>query len=287
MLFGSSGIRRSYDGDLVTLAMQVGKAVGSHAETVILGRDTRTTGQTVAAAFMAGAAFEGARIINGGIAPTPTVAYNARDFEAACMITASHNPEQYNGLKLFNPDGSSFTRERQDEIENEIEKPLVSDWKSQGTLISSDIVGRHADAISDQINIKDGLKIVIDCGNGAGSVITPNLLSKMGVATITLNANTSGVFSRPSEPLPENMPYLPSMIRKTGSSGAVVHDGDADRMMAYDNNGKFLPGDLLLILFAKYLDAKRVVTTYDTSMAIEEVAEVRRTPVGEDRKSVV
>ena len=281
MLFGSSGIRRNYDGDLVTLAMQVGKVVGHEADTIILGRDTRTTGQVISAAFMAGAAYEGARIINGGIAPTPTVAYNARDFDVACMITASHNPEKYNGLKLFNPDGSSFTSEHQEEIETEIVNPLTSDWKNQGTLILSDIVKKHADAISDQIRLKDELRVVIDCGNGAGSVITPNLLSQMGIKTTTLNANTSGVFSRPSEPLPENMLYIPSIIKKTGSSGAVVHDGDADRMMAYDNNGNFIPGDLLLILFAKYLDAKHVVTTYDASMAIEEIAEVRRTPVGD------
>jgi len=281
MLFGSSGIRRNYDGDLVTLAMQVGKVVGHEADTIILGRDTRTTGQVISAAFMAGAAYEGARIINGGIAPTPTVAYNARDFDVACMITASHNPEKYNGLKLFNPDGSSFSSEHQEEIEIEIVNPLTSDWKNQGTLILSDIVKKHADAISDQIHLKDELRVVIDCGNGAGSVITPNLLSQMGIKTTTLNANTSGVFSRPSEPLPENMLYIPSIIKKTGSSGAVVHDGDADRMMAYDNNGNFIPGDLLLILFAKYLDAKHVVTTYDASMAIEEIAEVRRTPVGD------
>lgn len=284
MLFGSSGIRRRYDGDLVTLAMQVGKAVASDAKTVITGRDTRTTGEVIAAAFMAGAASEGARVINGGIVPTPTIAYNARNADNACMVTASHNPEPYNGLKLFNPDGSSFTRNHQEKIEKEIQEIAAKpgrDWKRQGTIEISHIIKEHESAISSRVRIKDGLRMVIDCGNGAGSVITPTLLREMGVITNALNADTSGVFSRQSEPLPENMSYIPSIIKKTGSSGAVVHDGDADRMMAYDNNGNFIPGDVLLILFAKYLDAKRVVTTYDASMAIDEVAEVRRTPVGD------
>ena len=284
MLFGSSGIRRRYDGDLVTLAMQVGKVVASDAKTVITGRDTRTTGEVIAAAFMAGAASEGARVINGGIVPTPTIAYNARNADNACMVTASHNPEPYNGLKLFNPDGSSFTRIHQEKIEKEIQEIADKpgrDWKRQGTIEISHIVKEHEAAISSRVRIKDGLRMVIDCGNGAGSVITPTLLREMGVITNALNADISGVFSRQSEPLHENMSYIPSIIKKTGSSGAVVHDGDADRMMAYDNNGNFIPGDVLLILFAKYLDAKRVVTTYDASMAIDEVAEVRRTPVGD------
>ena len=284
MLFGSSGIRRRYDGDLVTLAMQVGKVVASDAKTVITGRDTRTTGEVIAAAFMAGAASEGARVINGGIVPTPTIAYNARNADNACMVTASHNPEPYNGLKLFNPDGSSFTRIHQEKIEKEIQEIADKpgrDWKRQGTIEISHIVKEHEAAISSRVRIKDGLRMVIDCGNGAGSVITPTLLREMGVITNALNADISGVFSRQSEPLPENLSYIPSIIKKTGSSGAVVHDGDADRMMAYDNNGNFIPGDVLLILFAKYLDAKRVVTTYDASMAIDEVAEVRRTPVGD------
>jgi len=281
MLFGSSGIRRRYDETLIGLALQVGKAVGAKASRVTIGRDTRLTGQLMSAAFCAGALGAGARIYDGGIAPTPSVAYSGRKTDAACMITASHNPEPYNGMKLFNPDGSSFSAAQQQEVEETLADIPWGDWKKQGTSTRSYPVKEHSNAIASKIQVKEGLKVLVDCGNGAGSVITPGLLSMMGTKTYAVNANISGTFSRPSEPLPEHLPYIPSLIARTGSECAVIHDGDADRMMAFDRNGKFIQGDTLLILFAKYLGAKQVVTTYDASMAIEEVAEVRRTPVGD------
>lgn len=281
MLFGSSGIRRRYDNDLISLALQVGKAVGYTADRVLIGRDTRTTGPLLSAAFTAGVLSSGSKVLDGGIAPTPSVAYGGRNADAACVITASHNPEPYNGLKLFSPDGSSFSAKQQKEIEGILEDVRWGDWKQQGNITPSYPVEQHATAIAQKIQIKEDLKVLVDCGNGAGSVITPHLLSRMGAKPIAINANVSGVFARPSEPLPEHLTYIPKLVRKTESACAVVHDGDADRMMAFDGSGTFIPGDTLLILFAKYLGAKQVVTTYDASMAIEEVAEVRRTPVGD------
>lgn len=281
MLFGSSGIRRRYDDTLIGLALQVGKAVGAKASRVVIGRDTRTTGPLISAAFRAGALAAGAKVYDGGIAPTPSVAFSGSNTDAACMVTASHNPEPYNGLKLFNPDGSSFSAIQQKEIEETLVDIPWADWKKQGTCIPSYPAEEHSTAIAGKIQIREGLKVLVDCGNGAGSVITPRMLSRMGAHTLAVNANVAGNFSRPSEPLPEHLPYIPSLIKKSGAACAVIHDGDADRMMAFDKNGTFIPGDTLLILFAKYLGAKQVVTTYDASMAIEEVAEVRRTPVGD------
>ncbi|NLV27527.1 MAG: phosphopentomutase/phosphoglucosamine mutase [Methanomicrobiales archaeon] len=281
MLFGSSGIRRKYDDNLISLALRVGKAVGSKNRRIVMGHDTRTTGPLLSSAFCAGACATGATVFNGGIAPTPTVAYAGRCTDAACMITASHNPEPYNGMKLFNPDGSSFSSKQQKEIEDTIDDIPWENWKQQGILSSTQAIEEHASAIAKKIHIKEDLKVINDCGNGAGSVITPHLLTRMGAKTIAVNANISGHFARPSEPLPEHLLYIPPLIKKSEATCAVVHDGDADRMMAFDKNGTYISGDTLLILFAKYLDAKQVVTTYDTSMAIEEVAEVRRTPVGD------
>lgn len=281
MLFGSSGIRRRFDNDLISLALQTGKAVGSKAGQVIIGRDTRTTGPLLVSAFCAGVCAVGGTVLEGGIAPTPTIAYAGRKTDAACMITASHNPEPYNGMKLFNPDGSSFSGFQQKEIEESISDIPWNDWKKQGNIRSINAITQHESAIAEKITIKEGLKVLVDCGNGAGSVITPRLLSSMGAKTIAVNANISGLFARPSEPLPEHLYYIPSLLQKTESKCAVIHDGDADRMMAFDGKGAFISGDTLLILFARYLGAKQVVTTYDASMAIEEVADVRRTPVGD------
>ncbi|HWQ63169.1 MAG TPA: phosphopentomutase/phosphoglucosamine mutase [Methanospirillum sp.] len=281
MLFGSSGIRRLYDQDLLSLAMQVGMAVGGRADQVLVGMDSRTTGPALSSSFIAGICSTGAKALQGGIAPTPSIAYCCRSFQAACMVTASHNPEPYNGLKLFNPDGSSFQALQQDEIEDAISDIRVADWLSQGEVMKYDPLTPHRDAILNEIDVKKDLPVILDCGNGAGSVLTPHLLSDAGASVTAVNANPSGTFSRPSEPLVENLPYLTALMKKVNARCAVVHDGDADRMMAFDNTGTYIPGDLLLILFAKYLGSKRVVTTYDASMAVEEIAEVRRTPVGD------
>jgi phosphoglucosamine mutase len=112
-------------------------------------------------------------------------------------------------------------------------------------------------------------------------VLTPDLLATAGAKIHCINCNPSGHFARPSEPLKENLGHVGEMVKKTGSTCAVVHDGDADRMMAFDNKGRYIDGDHLLMLFTRYLDAKRVVTTSDASMIIEDIAEVRRTPVGD------
>jgi phosphoglucosamine mutase len=281
MLFGSSGIRRLYDQDLLRLALQVGQAVASKADSVLVGRDCRTTGPALSGSFIAGVCCAGTEVLSGGIAPTPSIAYSCRAVQAGCMVTASHNPERYNGLKLFNSDGSSFNALQQEEIEETLSSLSPAEWLHQGEVKGYDPLTPHREEILKKVEIREDLPVILDCGNGAGCVLTPQLLCDAGASVTAVNANPSGWFSRPSEPLSEHLPYIPALIKKTKARCAVVHDGDADRMMAFDNTGTYIPGDLLLILFAKYLGAKRVVTTYDASMAIDEVAEVRRTPVGD------
>jgi phosphoglucosamine mutase len=197
------------------------------------------------------------------------------------MITASHNPEEYNGLKLFNRDGSSFTQAQQSVMEELIKIRHWTDWQHQGNELAIDALTPHKNAILDLVDIGAGTTVVVDCGNGAGCVLTPDLLEEAGAKTTCINCNPSGYFARPSEPLKENVGYVGELVKRTESVCAVVHDGDADRMMAFDNKGRYIDGDHLLMLFARYLDAKYVVTTSDASMIIEEISEVRRTPVGD------
>ncbi|WOF16599.1 phosphopentomutase/phosphoglucosamine mutase [Methanoplanus sp. FWC-SCC4] len=281
MLFGSSGIRRIFDEDLLKLSVSVGIAVAKNNKSVVVGRDARTTGNLLMQGFMAGAMYAGADVINGGIAPTPTVAYAAKTSDAGCCITASHNPEEYNGIKLINPDGSAFTKNQQKEIGDLLNDPDTSDWQLQGDVSVKDIISGHKKAILEKISIKSGTDMVVDCGGGAGCMITPGLLKEAGVKTNCINCHISGKFPRPSEPLEKNLHYIPAMIKKTKSAGAIIHDGDADRFMAFDEKGRYIGGDHMLMLFSEYLGAKRVVTTADASMAIEEIADVHRTPVGD------
>ena len=281
MLFGSSGIRKLFAQELLSLGPLVGAAVSVDAKRIVLATDTRTSRSTLSDAILSGLISGGAEVSFGGIAPTPSVALAAGQADAGVMITASHNPENYNGYKLFRPDGSSYTVSQQEEIERRVAEPVYAAWDKQGTVSPVDIITPHKEKIHAEITVPENMTVVVDCGNGAGGQITPDVLGADGAKVIPVNCDPSGKFARPSEPLEKNLLHIPELIRKTGASCAVVNDGDADRMMAFDNLGRYVDGDSLLALFAKYLDAKQVVTTVDASMSIEEVAEVHRTPVGD------
>ena len=281
MLFGSSGIRKLFAQELLSLGPLVGAAVASNAKRVVLATDSRTSRNTLSDVILSGLISGGAEVLFGGIAPTPSVALAAGKADAGVMITASHNPENYNGYKLFRPDGSSYTVAQQEEIERRIAEPVYAAWDKQGSVSSVDIITPHKEKILAEISVPENMTVVVDCGNGAGGQITPDVIGADGAKVIPVNCDPSGKFARPSEPLEKNLLHIPELIRKTGASCAVVNDGDADRMMAFDNRGRYVDGDQLLALFAKYLDAKQVVTTVDASMAVEEVAEVHRTPVGD------
>jgi phosphoglucosamine mutase len=281
MLFGSSGIRRKFDQNLMDTALKVGSALASGSSEILIGMDTRTTSPLLGHLVVSGILGSGGNAYVTGIAPTPTVAFSARTVKAGCMITASHNPEEYNGLKLFNPDGSSFTQFQQGKMEEMMKTQHWTDWRHQGEEKIIDAHTPHKEAILKKIHVASDVKVILDCGNGAGCTLTPNLLEEAGVKTTCVNCNPSGYFARPSEPLKEHLGYIGEMITRNGLNGAVVHDGDADRMMAFDNKGRYIDGDHLLMLFTKYLNAKHVVTTSDASMIIEEIADVRRTPVGD------
>ena len=281
MLFGSSGIRRKFDQTLAVTALKIGSALASRSPDIIVGMDTRTTSPLLVHLVISGILGTGGTVRNAGIAPTPSVAFSTRAIQAGCMITASHNTEEYNGLKLFNRDGSSLTRTQQAEMEALLDTQHWADWKYQGREQAFDAITPHKNAILDKIKIKGNSSVILDCGNGAGCLITPSLLSDAGIKTTCINCNPLGYFARPSEPLKEHLGYIGEMVKKTGAGCAVVHDGDADRMMAFDNRGRYIDGDHLLVLFARYIGAKRVVTTSDASMIIDDCAEVRRTPVGD------
>lgn len=286
MRFGSSGIRALYGREFVSAALALGRVLGRRHPQVVVGRDTRTTSRVLENAFFAGALSEGAEVRSAGLVPTPAVAGAVPAGGAGCMVTASHNPEEYNGLKLFNPGGSSFLKSQQEETERHLTEELkltglATPPGHYGKVTGDDILGSYIKGIIGAVHCAREARMVLDCGNGAGSVATPWVLEGMGVERKCVNCCPSGHFPRPSEPLEENVGYIGSLVRRWEADGAVVHDGDADRMMAFDARGRYISGDRLLVLFTRFLGAKKVVTTTDASMAIEEWAEVRRTPVGD------
>ncbi|MFH1662460.1 MAG: hypothetical protein ABH934_00855 [Chloroflexota bacterium] len=182
-LFGTSGIRAVVDSWLIQLALKVGLVVGGKSNNVVVGCDTRTSSSSIKQAVIAGLLAAGSRCYDAGIVPTPTLALAAKDFDTGVMITASHNPPQYNGLKLLNPDGSAFDKRQQNSIEAAISGNCINTapWERfQSIKNYPDAIKKHTDKILTFFPDKYKIKVALDCGCGAGSVITPQLLKIMG-----------------------------------------------------------------------------------------------------------
>jgi phosphoglucosamine mutase len=284
-LFGSSGIRAVFDKDLLNIAFRVGLGVGKTSGNVVVGTDTRTSRDAMKHAVISGLLASGARCCDAGIVPTPTLAYITREFDAGIVVTASHNPPEYNGVKLFNPDGSSFDLIQQAQIEKEIRAKSygVAKWEDiKHCEVYSGAIENHINSILPHFPEKLKVKVVIDAGCGAASEATVRLLEKLGCEIVTLNCFYSGFFPRGIEPTEANLQELCRTVKDSGAQCGVAHDGDADRMMAVDDRGRFITGDVMLALFARALGADEVVTTLDASMTIEEMGfNVRRTKIGD------
>jgi phosphoglucosamine mutase len=284
-LFGTSGIRRLADRELVELALKVGMAIGAQYPGVVIGRDTRTYGSAMRHSIAAGILTAGAQCYDAGVIPTPTVAFVTRKFNAGVMITASHNPPPYNGIKLLNPDGSAFSEEQQRRIENFIQGtiPLNASWdKIQAGETYNTAVEEHIAGIRRDFPTPLKLKVVVDAGCGAAYFITAQLLLQLGCEVIPLNCYANGNFPHDVEPIESNLGDLISAVKKNNADLGIAHDGDADRMMAVDNLGRFITGDKMLTLLAQVSGSKDIVTTIDASMVIENLGfNVKRTKVGD------
>ena len=299
-MFGTSGIRGPV-GDAVTadLALSIGRAVATDgAETVVIGRDARESGGFLRDAVAAGCRECGADVIDLGMAATPTVARSiARlDADAGIVVTASHNPPEDNGLKLWTPSGQAFDTDRRDRIAGivEDESYTFAAWDESGTCRSDDrATAAHTAAVVEAIETDapiDNLSVVVDVGNGVGSV-TAAALGELGVDVTTLNAQPDGSFpGRPSEPTAETLTTLCRQVEHGDADLGIAHDGDADRMVAVDETGAFVPKDVLLALFARRAVARAgggvVAAPVDTSRCVDDAIDslggrVTRTKVGD------
>jgi phosphoglucosamine mutase len=282
-LFGSSGIRRIADRDLLHIGQEVGFALGKMQKDIIIGRDTRSSGNSLKFALLSGLLSSGVRCRDAGIVPTPTLAAALSEGQIGIMITASHNPPEYNGIKIFNADGSSFDKEQQDVLERLMHNPVTVPWSEMQIDCPpyDQAIENHIGRIVKDIGTIDKLKIVVDCGCGAAAVITPYLLQRLGCEVIAINSHPSGFFPHDIEPIEKNLGDLRRICREMKTVG-IAHDGDADRMMAVDEEGNFISGDKMLVILARQLNAKSIVTTVDTSMVVEELGyHTIRTKVGD------
>jgi phosphoglucosamine mutase len=291
-LFGTSGIRGKVGSEVTCeLALNVGKSLAyylGNAGTVVLGYDTRTTNQMLDQAICAGLLESGVNVIKIGMVPTPLVGYATEKLnaDAGIMLTASHNPSQYNGIKLWNRNGMAYTSSQEREIEEiYANKSYISvSWENVGSLsVNEEIKGQYIDDLVKMVDIKEGLKVVIDCASGAGSEISPLVFRKAGCEVTTLNSQPDGFFpGRNPEPNAENLQTLMKTVVAIGADLGIAHDGDADRMITVDEKGNVSPFDSLLALISKEFDGD-IVTTVDAGLCMDESVKgnVLRTAVGD------
>ena len=284
-LFGTDGVRGLANRDLtaeIALNLSVAAAhvlgdVGAfsgHRPVAVVGRDTRASGEFLEAGVVAGLASAGVDVILLGVVPTPAVAYlvNSLDADLGVMLSASHNPMPDNGIKFFNRGGLKLD----DEIENAIEARLSEPWDRP----IGDQVGRvrldHGAIASYEQQLLDslpnelaGLKIVVDCANGAASVIAPDVLRRAGAEVIAIHASPDGININDGCGS-THLEDLVAAVLEHGADAGIAHDGDADRCLAVDELGQIVDGDhILAILAISMRDAGRLVknTVVSTVMA--------------------
>ncbi|HMK54180.1 MAG TPA: phosphoglucosamine mutase [Methanobacteriaceae archaeon] len=294
-LFGTSGIRGKM-GDKITLelALKVGLAVATFTgsgKKIVIGHDPRTSSPMMALAVKAGIIQCGCDVLDLGMVPTPVVGYAAQQLgaHAGVMITASHNPSQFNGIKLWNPDGMAYRQEQERAIEKIVHQESFErvSWDSLGEVEDiKSFIPTYMEGVLAKVNIKPGLKIVVDCANGAASHLSPLILRRAGCQLVTLNSQPDGFFpGRNPEPSESNLGELMKVVKATGADLGIAHDGDADRMVAVDDQGRMADFDKLLALVSAQIGGT-VVTTVDASAAIDRClkdvgGKVVRTKVGD------
>lgn len=265
-LFGTDGVRGIANKDLTNeLAMQIGSAAAtvllkeskSAKPTVLIGKDTRASGDMLEAALTAGLCSVGCNVLSVGIVPTPAVAYlvGLYECEAGIMISASHNPCEYNGIKIFQKSGYKLDDSLEEEIEAIIlDKSEKIEYKIGGEVGNAtkckSAVKDYIEHVVGTTDAKfDGLKIALDCANGSASVCAKEIFTSLGAKCFMLSDTPDGVNinDKCGSTHPEE---LMKFVKDAGLDLGLAFDGDADRMLAVDENGELVDGDKVIAVCA-------------------------------------
>jgi len=287
-LFGTFGVRRIANQELTPeFASKLAAAYGSLVKgTVAVGGDPRTSTEMIKHSVIAGLLSSGCDVIDLGILPTPAVQFAVRNYyDGGVMITASHNPPKYNGLKFVDADGIGIPDEMEESIEDMFfnENTERVSWNEIGDVFENPgIIEEYVENVFERVDkdvIKNAkLKVIVDCGSGAACFTTPYLLRKLGCEVTTMNCQPDGFFpGRNPEPTAENLEELRKVVKSTNADLGIAHDGDADRTICIDENGNFVFGDKTFALVEKDMLIENgggiIVTTVATSAAIYDIAE--------------
>lgn len=294
-LFGTDGVRGIANVDLTAeLAYRLGRigayilTKGKKGSKIIVGMDTRKSKDMLGAALTAGICSVGVDVLNVGVVPTPAVSYLTRlhEADAGVVISASHNPVDYNGIKFFNSKGYKLN----DDIENEIEDYILNDKDVEYRPLGEDIgeVNIIKDAVLEYTNyLKSlidvdfkGLKIAVDCANGASFEAAPKLLKELG-ADIKVFYNTPNGININLNCGSTHPEILQKLVVENSCDVGLAFDGDADRLIAVDEKGNIIDGDYVLAICSTHLKEKgllkndTVVGTIMTNMGLDKYCETQ------------
>ncbi|MCL2643038.1 MAG: phosphoglucosamine mutase [Candidatus Bathyarchaeota archaeon] len=289
-LFGTNGIRGLVNVELTPDAVvKIGLAIGTFfgKKNILLGYDARTSGPMLAKAITSGITATGCNVYFTEMVPTPSLQFAVKNhkMDGGIIITASHNPAEYNGIKVIWNDGIEISHEQEVEIEKIYfdNKINFAPWDKLGEIKElTDINSEYIVAIKTHVDIEEIAKkqfhIVVDAANSVGGLTAPSLIRELGCKVTSINANIDGTFSsREPEPRPESLGDLAATVKAIGADIGVAFDGDADRSIFVDENGEIYMGDKTFAVILKYFllknkDAK-VVTPVSSSTLIKDIAD--------------
>jgi len=289
-LFGTNGIRGLTNKELTPeIAIKVGSAIGTffNKKNLLVGHDARTSGPMFAKAVISGLTATGCNVYFAGMAPTPALQYAVKNhcMDGGVIITASHNPPEYNGIKVIWNDGIEVSHEQETEIENIYfqDKAVLAEWNKLGTKHELTVVNQeYVKAIKKHINVPEiaekNYHVVVDAANSVGGLAAPQLLREIGCKVTTINANIDGTFpGRMPEPRPENLQEMAATVKAVGADLGVAFDGDADRSIFVGENGEIYMGDKTFAVVEKQFLIEnpnaKIVTPVSSSTLIKDVAE--------------
>ncbi|MEN2999970.1 MAG: phosphoglucosamine mutase [Acidilobaceae archaeon] len=294
-LFGTDGVRGVTGTEFTPeMALRLGRAIGAffgRGSRLLAGRDVRAGGDMILDAVVSGLLSEGVKVYYVGLTPTPALqlAVKRGPYDGGVMVTASHNPPEYNGVKVMGPEGVELSREEERVVEEHYFSGHASrlEWRSLAHSVEMrhGIIEEYVDAIVDQVDrdsiARLGARVVVDCANSVSSLSTPALLRKLGARALSINCHLDSDFpGREPEPTPETLREAATLVASTGALLGVGHDGDADRAIFIDDRGTVHWGDrsgaLLSYHASRRWDApKRVFTGVSSSTLVEEYLKPR------------
>jgi phosphoglucosamine mutase len=260
-----------------------------------VARDTRVSGAMLEDPLVSGLLAGGVGVSLVGVVPTPVLAFLTKTLKAdvGFMLTASHNPPQYNGIKIFSCDSLSYTDENQNAVEKIIAEGsfAMADWRGVGKASVLDVSHLYVEMVRNALALSKKWHVVVDPGCGATFDVGPAVLKAAGCRVTALNAQPDGFFpARSSEPTAESLKNLARVVKEFGADVGVAFDGDGDRVAFVDEEGSFVDFDRSLAAYAAYVLKRAgggtVVTNVEASMCVEKMAEtnggkVVRTKVGD------